>query len=483
MNKNQPTNLFLQFVTIMICVAFISSFLGVVQSAATDPLNADFYWMPEEPTDLQTINFHDNSSGDPIVWIWDFGDGVTATNQNPIHLYTDNGMYTVRLTIWDNVNAQSTVTKNIMVANVPPIADAGGDRIVNNHQVVFNASASQDPDGIIDYYYWDFSDGSTAVGMERKNTFADDGIYIVTLNITDNDGAYDKTVVTITIDTVSPVTNVTLNGTKGKNDWYQNNVTVTLNATDGLSGVTITWYEFNATWFEYTASFEISEEGITIVTYYSVDNATNQETNSTVAVSIDNTPPVTNATLDGTLGVQGWYQGTVTATLTANDTLSGVDTLYYQVDDGDWEVYESVVTMGSNGEHTLSYYAVDNASNEEMMHNITFGIDNKDPEVELTVPEEGYLYLFGKELFPTLLGSTQIIGSFTAIATATDDHTDIYAVFFKIDDDVLEEDYTAPYEAPLYQIRGTHTLSVTAYDGAGNTATSAEVDFIKIFRR
>ena len=51
------------------------------------------------------------------------------------------------------------------------------------------------------------------------------------------------------------------------------------------------------------------------------------------------------------------------------------------------------------------------------------------------------------------------------------------------DDDVLEEDYTVPYEAPLHQIRGSHTLSVTAYDGAGNTATSAEVDFIKIFRQ
>ena len=467
----------------MICVAFISSLLGVVPSAAADPLNADFYWAPEEPTDLQTVNFHDNSSGDPIVWIWDFGDGVTSTNQNPIHMYSDNGVYTIRLTIWDSVNAQSTITKNIMVANVPPMADAGGDRIANSHHVVFNASACQDLDGIIDYYYWDFGDGSTAVGMERKNTFADDGIYMVTLNITDNDGAYDETVVTIIVDTVSPVTTVTLNGTKGKNDWYQNNVTVTFNTTDELSGISTTWYKINATWFVYSSSFEVSEEGITIITYYSVDNATNQETNNTVAVRIDNTPPVTNATLDGTLGVQDWYRGTVTATLRANDTLSGVDTILYRVDDGDWENYESGVAVGSNGEHTLFYYAVDNVSNEEMMHNITFGIDNKDPVVELTVPEEGHIYLFGRELFPTLLGKTKIIGSFTATATATDDHTNIYAVFFNIDDDVLEEDYTVPYEAPLHQIRGSHTITATAYDGAGNTATSSEVEFIKIFRQ
>jgi hypothetical protein len=159
-----------------------------------------------------------------------------------------------------------------------------------------------------------------------------------------------------------------------------------------------------------------------------------------------------------------------------------VDIIRYKVDDGDWEVYEGAVTVGSNGQHTLFFYAVDNVSNEEAEHNITFKIDMEDPEITLTAPTEGYVYLFGRELLPTILGRTKIIGGFTATATASDDHSGIYSVFFNLDEDVLWEDYTAPYQTDLpRQLRGRHVLSVTAYDGAGNMATSPEVEYIKIF--
>ena len=50
-----------------------------------------------------------------------------------------------------------------MVANAQPVAEAGDDRLVGvNQEVLFDGSASRDPDGSIAAWVWDFGDGSSA---------------------------------------------------------------------------------------------------------------------------------------------------------------------------------------------------------------------------------------------------------------------------------------------------------------------------------
>ena len=55
-----------------------------------------------DDTDL-TIQFTDlstSATGDPIVsWLWDFDDGTTSTQQNPLHTFPDPDKYDVVLTI------------------------------------------------------------------------------------------------------------------------------------------------------------------------------------------------------------------------------------------------------------------------------------------------------------------------------------------------------------------------------------------------
>jgi len=46
-----------------------------------------------------TVAFTDLSSGNPTGWAWDFGDGGTSTEQNPSHVYTVAGLYTVELVV------------------------------------------------------------------------------------------------------------------------------------------------------------------------------------------------------------------------------------------------------------------------------------------------------------------------------------------------------------------------------------------------
>ena len=53
----------------------------------------------------------------------------------------------------------------------------------------FDASGSHDPDGSIVDYTWDYGDGSSSSGMTAIHSYASDGVYTVSLTVTDNDGA------------------------------------------------------------------------------------------------------------------------------------------------------------------------------------------------------------------------------------------------------------------------------------------------------
>ncbi|MEH7225063.1 hypothetical protein V7112_14735, partial [Bacillus sp. JJ1566] len=73
--------------------------------------------------------------------------------------------------------------------------------------------------------------------------------------------------------------------------WNNKEFQVDLTTTDNLSGVAQTFYSVNGSEFVEGINFTVSEEGITEVTYYSVDVAGNKEDVQTVQVKIDKTAP------------------------------------------------------------------------------------------------------------------------------------------------------------------------------------------------
>jgi PKD repeat protein len=80
---------------------------------------ANFYASPTTGYATLTVNFYDTSSVNPTGWNWSFGDGATATNQNPTHQYINPGNYTVTL-IASNTYGASTATKtNYITINSP----------------------------------------------------------------------------------------------------------------------------------------------------------------------------------------------------------------------------------------------------------------------------------------------------------------------------------------------------------------------------
>jgi PKD repeat protein len=67
-----------------------------------------------------------------------------------------------------------------------------------------NASASFDPNGTVVDYAWSFGDGSTATGATVDHLYAQDGVYTVTLTVTDNDGLTDTVTTQAVVANVAP---------------------------------------------------------------------------------------------------------------------------------------------------------------------------------------------------------------------------------------------------------------------------------------
>ncbi|MCC7455209.1 MAG: PKD domain-containing protein, partial [Crocinitomix sp.] len=65
------------------------------------------------------VTFTDNSIFSPTSWFWDFGDGFTSADENPSHTYTDDGTYTVTLTVENEAGEDVAVETSYIVVDRP----------------------------------------------------------------------------------------------------------------------------------------------------------------------------------------------------------------------------------------------------------------------------------------------------------------------------------------------------------------------------
>ena len=198
---------------------------------------------------------------------------------------------------------------------------------------------------------------------------------------------------------------------------------------------------------------------------------------------IDTEAPETTAILGPATpdGENGWYVSDVTVTLNAQDREMGET--YYSIDGGAWLLYTGPITIGIDGEHTISYYSVDAVGNVETTKSVSFKIDKTAPTGSITSPEAGYIYFFGRQVMPRILDKSKalIIGGLTATATASDATSGVGYVSFSTSSGGVE-DAVSPYEynLPFYFPFGSDTLTVSVTDNAGNSANAGSVDYIKI---
>jgi C1A family cysteine protease len=195
----------------------------------------------------------------------------------------------------------------------------------------------------------------------------------------------------------------------------------------------------------------------------------------------DDASPVTNVTLFGTPGDNGWYTGSrLTFRLRAADVFSGVNYTMYNLDGSGFAQYYLPVSMYSNGNegtHTLSFYSVDNVGNKESEKTTTIKIDTDIPTLTITKPANSRMYLFNIGV-PAKGPETTVVGKLRSIVDASDNTSGINRVEFAINNQIKGADSIPPY---TYDVRGFSkgtdvVLTVIAYDNAGKS-TSVSTTF------
>jgi len=91
-------------------------------SAGIAPV-ANFVASPRDGTAPLEVHFTDLSKGQPVVWSWDFGDGMKSSEANPTHIYSSGGTYPVTLTVANSYGADTRIQNAYISTTTSPSHD------------------------------------------------------------------------------------------------------------------------------------------------------------------------------------------------------------------------------------------------------------------------------------------------------------------------------------------------------------------------
>ena len=319
-----------------------------------------------------------NPSG--AKFLWDFGDNTGSSGKSVKHTYSDEGAYTVTLTVVDEDSKIGVVKEDIEILyrNQAPVASLDatygglGQQIKVNSIAFFDGGASSDPDGDVLEFEWDFGDGSTSSLLRPNHEYVDTGNYTVTLTVRDpsNETSTVQTWVLVNIRTYSV-------------EFIQNEITIPAFAGYTAEGATTTQnhaYPYNLTSVNYDLEWEEDEdldspENPVVGTLFPDDfslgvstnylfNLTENGTSGNLELNFDVLSSIPEDLVlsfgsenevmehlfqNGYTSAKG--QGSWLTSITCNDAPSIVPELFTEVDQGnDWILYvsytyyESIIT-------------------------------------------------------------------------------------------------------------------------------------------
>ena len=157
-------------------------------SKAQKPV-AGFYSNIKEGCAPLLVQFIDSSKNNPTSWIWDLGNGVTSTQQNPLTTYLNAGTYTVQL-IAINSNGRDTITQtNYIIVHDKPTINFSASKTTGCFPLnVQFTDASNANSGTITNWTWDFGDGNTSTQQNPQHTYSVAGSFTVTLQVKNSKG-------------------------------------------------------------------------------------------------------------------------------------------------------------------------------------------------------------------------------------------------------------------------------------------------------
>ena len=300
------------------------------------------------------------------------------------------------------------------------------------------------------------------------------GQYVVLLRATDSagnvgTGQVNFTVVEAPSDTTPPTVTAEVSGTQDADGNYEDVATVTLSATDTGSGVKSVEYKLDdGAWTAYTAAVAVNTPGDHMVSYRATDNANNTSDEGMAMFTVvqqDTEAPTVAGEVIGSQDENGAYVGSAMVKVTATDTGSGVASVEYQLDGGEWTAYTEAVQVSSVGDHTVAFRATDGAGNVSEVGTVTFtvvagSVDDTPPSVSAVVS--------GSQN-----ASWQYLDAATITVTALDTGSGVGSVELQLDGG----DWAAYTDPVTVDSVGDHTFAYRATDVAGNVSAELTGSF------
>ena len=144
------------------------------------------------------------NDGQPFVWSLQSGRSALPIQGNGAQANDINDAGTIAG--WYVLNGYGSFAAIWRLPNQPPVAAAGGPYAgEEGTSIGFSGAGSSDPNTDALSFAWTFGDGATGTGVAPSHPYADNGIYTVTLTVTDSKGASSAPVeTTATISNVAP---------------------------------------------------------------------------------------------------------------------------------------------------------------------------------------------------------------------------------------------------------------------------------------
>ncbi|MEV1329375.1 PxKF domain-containing protein [Micromonospora costi] len=175
-----------------------------------------------------------------------------------------------------------------------------------------------------------------------------------------------------------------------------------------------------------------------------VSEAGTTQTTLTLTVGDDSVAPTTTVAWSPVEpdGTDGWYRSAPSFTLHAQDAF-GVDRTEYRFDGGAWTAYTAPVTVDQPGVHRVEFRSVDASGNVEEPKEATVRVDTAVPAARFD-STVGIVYFGSVPAAPTCTASDATSGPARCVVSG--------------------------YRTTV----GTHTLTATATDAAGNVGTASQ---------
>lgn len=163
-----------------------------------------------------------------------------------------------------------------------------------------------------------------------------------------------------------------------KNYFYTENLTLNFTASDdsGIANASAKLDNASVTNGQ-TVSLYLFDLGMHAFTAKAMDKANNTSVKSVNFTVIDDVPPISKATLLGVLDAGGFYINNATASIATYDEKSAINYIEYSLDNGSFVKYSTSLIIKTEGNHTLTFHAVDMSGNSENIQSISIKIKKR----------------------------------------------------------------------------------------------------------